>query len=201
MPSVAYSIALQDRLEACENLLARLRIASDPERTELLDEYFTNGPDKKGKRKRIGTADVPTQQSPASDESSENDLVEVLNETSVDDHGRICFYGSTSLFHVQPDKNAKPPSNGSENVDSGFESWSYDSTSQIDPSLAFDTASPTLSAAAQTDIATYLNVDIDPQVCHELLNTYWCWPHHLHLVLCRKIFMRRLVQYFDSQSC
>lgn len=38
----------------------------------------------------------------------------------------------------------------------------------------------------------YLNSDVDSQLCNELLETYWCWPHHLHLVLCRKIFMRDL---------
>ena len=162
---------------------------------QLLEEHFASDPEKSGKRKRAGTVEAPAKESSVSDASSENDLVEVLNETSVDDHGRICFYGSTSLFHVQPNTNVQLQSNGPENVDSGFESWSYDSASQIDPSITFDGSSPALSIVTQTDIATYLSVDIDSQVCHELLETYWCWPHHLHLVLCRKIFMRRLKMF------
>lgn len=58
--------------------------------------------------------------------------------------------------------------------------------------IPLDTPSPSLSTSAQTDIGTYLNSDVDSQLCNELLETYWCWPHHLHLVLCRKIFMRDL---------
>ena len=58
--------------------------------------------------------------------------------------------------------------------------------------IPLDTPSPSLSTSAQNDIGTYLNSDVDSQLCNELLETYWCWPYHLRSVLCRKIFMRDL---------
>ena len=83
VPSVAYTVALQDRLEACETLLDRLHIASDHERMKLLDEHFTSATDEHGKTKMHSSAEEQVEQIPASNEDSGNDLVEVLNETSV----------------------------------------------------------------------------------------------------------------------
>ena len=207
VPSVAYSITLQNRLETCESLLNRLRIANDEERSRLLEDHFTgNAADKSGKRKRPGGGIDGTTNTGLHDDhspggtdvaasSSDNELVEVFNETSVDDHGRICFYGTTSLFHVQPDVNPRGPTLPQDAGDHALslqtEPFSYDAISQWDNNLSLDTPSPAMSVGTRTDIGTYLNVDVDSQLCQELLDTYWCWPHHLHLVLCRKIFMRK----------
>lgn len=125
--------------------------------------------------------------------SSDNELTEILNETSVDEDGRICFYGTTSLFHLQPDQ-ATSTRTGERNDptfvhSNGLALW--ERSFQWQNSLNLDTPSPSLSVSPQTDIGTYLNVDIDSQVCSELLDIYWCWPHHLHLVLCKKLFIRK----------
>lgn len=62
-----------------------------------------------GKRKRVSIADERQEGSVMTEAaSSENELTGILNETSVDEEGRICFYGTTSSFHLQPDKVLRP---------------------------------------------------------------------------------------------
>ena len=77
-----------------------------------MEEHFNGSGDNNGngKRKRISNTDERQQDSSAGTEvsSSENELTEILNETSVDEDGRICFYGTTSSFHLQPDKVLRP---------------------------------------------------------------------------------------------
>lgn len=184
-------------MNACESLLDRLRTASPTERLQILDEHFSN--DTSVKRKRSTNPDEQQQQqeeSPRSDESAEEDLTELLNETSVDEEGRIVFYGTTSLFHLQPDQTAisrtQAPREPPDTIllVAGGTAPPLDRTLQWQTTLSLNTPSPSLSTSAQTDFGTYLNADVNSELCNELLETYWCWPHHLHLVLCRKIFMR-----------
>ena len=107
VPSITYSLALQARVDTCESLLKRLHVASEQERSRLLEEHVNGSGDKNGigKRKRISNAEERQDSNPATEvSSSENELTEILNETSVDEDGRICFYGTTSSFHLQPDK-------------------------------------------------------------------------------------------------
>ena len=76
-----------------------------------MEEHFNGTGDKKGtgKRKRISNTDERQDSSAATEvSSSENELAEILNETSVDEDGRICFYGTASSFHLQPDKVLRP---------------------------------------------------------------------------------------------
>lgn len=192
VPSVAYSLALQSRVNICESLLDSLRSANDTKRLQILEEYFNN--DANAKRKRSTNPEEQMGESPASDESADGELTELLNETSVDEDGRICFYGSTSLFHLQPDQKSisrTPAGEWSDTILIGPSETSLcEQTLQWQNSLIINTPSPSLSTSAQTDIGTYLNTDVNSELCNELLETYWCWPHHLHLVLCRRIFMR-----------
>lgn len=107
VPSVTYSLALQARVDTCESLLKCLHIASEEERSRLLEEHFSGSGDRSGngKRKRISNTEDRQDRSATTEvSSSENELTEILNETSVDEDGRICFYGTTSSFHLQPDK-------------------------------------------------------------------------------------------------
>lgn len=162
----------------------RLRTADDEERARLLEEHFSEDKASNGKRKRGGNIGEQYEESSPTDGASENELVENLVETSVDDEGHP--YGLTSMFHPQPDPAAKPDASANDLILSNrIGSW--------DSGFSLDTPSPSISTSAQTDIKSYLNMDVDSQICNELLETYWCWPHHLHLVLCRKIFMRDLV--------
>lgn len=107
VPSVTYSLALQARVDTCESLLKCLHIASEEERSRLLEEHFSGSGDRSGngKRKRVSNTEDRQDRSATTEvSSSENELTEILNETSVDEDGRICFYGTTSSFHLQPDK-------------------------------------------------------------------------------------------------
>ncbi|MCJ1306057.1 hypothetical protein MMC08_008875 [Hypocenomyce scalaris] len=195
VPSVAYSLALQSRVNACETLIERLRGANDAERLRMLEEQFTS--DTNGAHQRPVNSQEQRENSPQSEATSENDLTELLNETSVDEDGRICFYGTTSLFHLQPDQSVLSGQQAGEVSEASVvmtdDAVSGDRIPQWRNSLAFDTPSPALSTSVQTDLGTFLNTDVDSELCNELLETYWCWPHHLHLVLCRKIFMHDLV--------
>ena len=106
-PSVTYSLALQAHVDTCESLLKRLHIANDQERSCLLEEYFNGSGERNdnGKRKRVSITKERQDGSVMTEyPSSENELTEILNETSVDEDGRICFYGTTSSFHLQLDK-------------------------------------------------------------------------------------------------
>lgn len=114
-------------------------------------------------------------------------MIELLNETSVDEDGRICFYGTTSLFHLKPDQSTIMSRTAQAPADTILALPEETTT----PSVQWlNSPSPSLSPSAQPDIKSYLNIDISSETCNELLETYWCWPHNIHLVLCRKIFMR-----------
>ena len=170
-----------------------MRGANDAERLRMLEEQFTS--DTNGAHQRPVNSQEQRENSPQSEATSENDLTELLNETSVDEDGRICFYGTTSLFHLQPDQSVLSGQQAGEVSEASVvmtdDAVSGDRIPQWRNSLAFDTPSPALSTSVQTDLGTFLNTDVDSELCNELLETYWCWPHHLHLVLCRKIFMRQ----------
>lgn len=77
----------------------------------MLEEHFNGSEERNGreKRKRVGNVEERQDGSATTEfSSSENELTEILNETSVDEDGRICFYGTTSSFHLQPDKVLRP---------------------------------------------------------------------------------------------
>ena len=170
-----------------------MRGANDAERLRMLEEQFSS--DTNGAHKRPVNSQEQLENSPQSEATSENDLTDLLNETSVDEDGRICFYGTTSSFHLQPDQSVLSGQQAGEVSEASVvmtdDAVSGDRIPQWRNSLAFDTPSPSLSVSVQTDLGTFLNTDVDSELCNELLETYWCWPHHLHLVLCRKIFMRQ----------
>lgn len=170
MPSVTYAVSLQNSVKASESLLNSLRDANDVDRLRLLEEYFSGN--LISERRPSTTISEQHKDSPDSDNSVENDLTELLNETSVGEDGRICFYGKTSLYHLQPDQVPLSRPQAGEIPDT------------------FYTPSPPFSISAQADVVLSVDVDITPDLCNELLEMYWCWPHHLHLVLCRKVFMR-----------
>lgn len=198
---MTYALALQSRVDKCENILNQMRISDDRDLRRLLDEHFSGNDEKNTKRKRGSTAAGQQEESPVTDGSSDNELTEILNETSVDEDGRICFYGTTSLFHLQPDQTSKRIGEQAESalvLSNDLAPW--ERTFQWQNNLSLDTPSPSISTSAQTDIGTYLNVDVDSQLCNELLDIYWCWPHHLHLVLCRRIFMRESPKIIESSG-
>ncbi|KAL1966256.1 hypothetical protein VTN77DRAFT_4609 [Rasamsonia byssochlamydoides] len=183
-PSVTYALALQDRLKTFETILERLQTASDEERLRLLDEHFSK------ETTTMTSSKLPraSKDSPRSEISTEDEVTELLNETSVGEDGRICFYGRTSLYHLQPEQItlAHRPSGSEVLIESRA---SGDATRK---ESIYSLAAPSPALSQQTELGSIINSEISQELVNELLDVYWCWPHHLHLVLCRKIFIRDL---------
>lgn len=113
-----------------------------------------------------------------------------LDETSVDEQGRICFYGSTSHFHVEPQSAESPgtarvPALPRAALQSDGESPSAGSTLNY----SGITASAGLGSSTDSVLLSVIGSEITAEFVDELLEVYWCWPHHLHRVLCRRIFI------------
>lgn len=197
-PSVTYSIALQNQVNAAESLMNELRAASDTERLRILEDYFSK--DKGLKLRRLSSNEGYFEGSPDSGVSVEDELTELLHETSVDEDGRICFYGSTSNLHLQPDQTNFIRQNSGDasaigSVDDD-ETISWQQTSKKTRTESLTSLSPTLANSGPPidHIASVVNGEITLEMFNELMEIYWCWPHHLHLVLCRKIFMRTYIK-------
>jgi hypothetical protein len=183
---------LQNRIKSVEALLERLRVAGDAERLQILEAYFRDGG--VGNRNAADMTSIQQETSPQSDISVEDDLAELFNETSVDEYGRLCFYGSTSLFHVQLDSDALDPNTRMGTtpaaiVPSGLGAWETDQQGHSCGTSIIP--GKKMSDIAETDVEAALGTEYGSRIREELLETYWCWPHHLHLVLSRKLFMRR----------
>jgi hypothetical protein len=168
--------------------MSNLRSSSSTERLRLLEEYFGGGSDMQSNHSN--RIDEHIEGSPQSENSARDGLADVLEQTSVDQDGRICFYGTTSLFHLCPTDPALysrcQASIKADTTDAALsEGREPQLTAQHQNSLRFSTDS-------LLNDYTILSSPVVPhnQLYDELLETYWCWPHHLHLVLCRKTFMR-----------
>jgi hypothetical protein len=185
---VTYALTLQNTLSSYESLMSNLRSSSGTERLRLLDEYFGGGSDTQSSHGN--KIDEHIEGSPQSEISAGDGLADVLEQTSVDQDGRICFYGTTSLFHLRPTDSAlysrSQTSTMADTTDAALvEGCEPQLTAQYQNSLRFSTD----SLLNDSTILSPLVIP-DNQLYDELLETYWCWPHHLHLFLCRKIFMR-----------
>jgi hypothetical protein len=121
----------------------------------------------------------------------------LLHETSVDEGGRICFYGSTSLYHLEPAQNVQSNGGNGMETTSPYDYICHDESPQH-LSTSLPATSP-LSHDTRTSEYMMLDAGVPVEVCNELLDIYWCWPHHLHLVLSRKIFMRKARTYPRAQ--
>ena len=182
----------------CENrllLLDRLRHANDPERLRILEEHFGNDMSRKRERPANTEGQGPLPDSPQSDESADDEMIDLCHETSVDEGGRICFYGTTSFFHLSPDESTV----SCVQAPQGTPEAMLASPEQTSPSAWWlDSLSSPPRHGEQRDIKSYLNINISTETCNELLETYWCWAHNIHLVLCRKIFMCTYQLQFPS---
>ncbi|KAL7906621.1 fungal-specific transcription factor domain-containing protein [Trichoderma velutinum] len=175
---------MQDRMESLETTLQRLRNATDLERSKLLEEYFKSDTtnletSNVSSRYTLAVAEQSTEASTAGDD----ELANVLDETIVTKNGQIDFFGPTSHYHVQQEKGVRASSRLSVSRE----------TDILCGSLTIR-GMPTAACAPVTrtrgDLRSALSPEIPESILNELLDVYWCWPHHFHLVLCRKIFMR-----------
>ncbi|OQU97002.1 Fungal specific transcription factor domain-containing protein [Cladophialophora immunda] len=164
----------------------RLECANDGERLRILKEHFDQDANRRQRDPII--PDGPLSDSPHSDLPSDEEMI--ANETSVDVDGRICFFGTTSLYHYKPDQSTAPRMHPLGELASTMFPGPQVATPT---SQLLDSPSDFLNPVEQPDIKSFLNTHVSSEICNELLETYWCWPHNIHFVLCRKIFMRDLI--------
>ncbi|KAI0975088.1 fungal-specific transcription factor domain-containing protein [Xylaria arbuscula] len=165
-PSLAYAVTLQQQLKAYQERFEQLRAAKDTERDALLTKPVTTGPLQGSSASDFS----PSHTSDSAAHGSDEDSSSLQDETSIGTDGQLCFYGSTSLYHISPSDGHQgnaPYSNGRE------------------------TGEPHARLEQQDAMAAFLG-EIPSSLLHGLLDTYWCWPHHLHCVLVKKIFIRDL---------
>ncbi|EXJ76086.1 uncharacterized protein A1O5_00594 [Cladophialophora psammophila CBS 110553] len=188
-PSVAYAASLEKRLKAFEERFEKLRQSSAVEdRDALIQEPFE---DVKPERARaplslttgLERQDNEAQEHEALSSPSPAPQNEPPVETSIGADGRICFYGKTSHYHVDPQDDGKRE----------------DLLPEGDEQQALNMGVSTASAIYTTP-ELHLFVDAVPQLLSEIsaelldhfLDAYWCWSHHLHLVLNKRLFLRDL---------
>jgi hypothetical protein len=83
-----------------ESLMSNLHSSSGTEHLRLLERYFGGRSDTQGSNGN--TIDEHIEGSPQSEILAGDGLADVLEQSSFDQDGRICFYGTTSLFHLRP---------------------------------------------------------------------------------------------------
>jgi len=84
--------------------MQRLQAADESQRLRVLEEHYEREAEKPRsahKRRAESTNEHAPDASPLSDTSLDDDLTQLLKETSIDESGRVCFYGSTSLYHIE----------------------------------------------------------------------------------------------------
>ncbi|KAJ3555317.1 hypothetical protein NPX13_g10378 [Xylaria arbuscula] len=165
-PSLAYAVTLQHQLKAYQKRFEQLRAAKDSERDTLLAKPVTTDPPQ-----GCSTSDLsPPHGAGSAAHDSDEDSSSLQEETSIGTDGQLCFYGSTSLYHISPSDGHR----GNTLYDNGP-----------------DTGEPDVRLERQDAMTAFLG-EIPSSLLYNLLDTYWCWPHHLHCVLIKKIFIRDL---------
>ncbi|KIX96081.1 uncharacterized protein Z520_08336 [Fonsecaea multimorphosa CBS 102226] len=190
-PSVAYAASLEKRLKAFEERFEKLRQSSTvDERNALIQEPFedvkperTRAPSAlmavpEGQQNEVHEPETLSSPSPAAQN-------EPPDETSIGADGRICFYGKTSHYHVDLEDDGTgvellPESDEQQALNMGV---STASTIYTTPELNLFVDSPAMPQ---------LLSEISSESLNHLLDAYWCWSHHLHLVLNKRLFLRDL---------
>lgn len=111
--------------------------------------------------------------------------IEPLDETSVGVDGRVCFYGKTSHYHVDLCEDDRDENEITGNTGSGEPQNNIQRKST--PSTIY--ATPDQNLVARRAAIPELLSEITPTVLDHLLDAYWCWAHHLHLVLNKGLFL------------
>ncbi|KIW30332.1 uncharacterized protein PV07_06082 [Cladophialophora immunda] len=190
-PSVAYAASLEKRLKAFEERFEKLRHSSTvEERDALIQEPFE---DVKPERARAPSALMAgperqqheIQEPEALSSPSPAAQNEPPDETSIGADGRICFYGKTSHYHVDPQDDGKG------------EDLLPEADEQLVLNMGVSTAStiyttPELNLFVDTPAVPQLLSEISSELLDHFLDAYWCWSHHLHLVLNKRLFLRDL---------
>lgn len=166
---------------------------TDKERPALLEELLTaEGEAKKtvpATQTRHGLDGADHQQNGSDsgiEDASEGSQHEAPDEASLDPDGRLCFYGKTSLYHLGPQEDSRytAPAEGTAN-EANFLIPEQPIHSN---SASYET--PGYFAHDVNDSLPQFISEIPTDLLNHLLETYWCYPQHLHCVLCKSLFMR-----------
>ncbi|EXJ83061.1 hypothetical protein A1O1_06679 [Capronia coronata CBS 617.96] len=195
-PSVAYAAHLQHQLGVYRTQFELLQQATESERDNILQEAIASEAFTAKKHRFIDAEQVRrTETSPPDtpvheghDERSNFQQDETMDETSLGADGGVVFYGETSLYHIEP--------RGDGTEDQGETMPNRSDQGEVLEQQASTTATTysmpeSILSDQQESLSSFL-ADIPPDLLTELLNVYWCWPHHLHCVLCKKLFLRDL---------
>ncbi|KAK7755051.1 hypothetical protein SLS62_002866 [Diatrype stigma] len=87
-----------NQLQAYKDRLEALRLAKDEERDALLNEPL--GSERPNGGRSLAALSPPSPESPQGIEYASNSIDNTIEEASVGADGRICFYGKTSLYHI-----------------------------------------------------------------------------------------------------
>ncbi|KAJ5604433.1 hypothetical protein N7510_009587 [Penicillium lagena] len=169
-PSVTYALGLQDRLKSQEAILKQLHdAATNEEKSQLLEKYFSNSnalskPRRASQANPNGSfhrdgADAQAAANVEVDDSSEDEVTELLNETTVGEDGRIYFYGRTSHYHLQP---AQICESGAAERELS-EAIRYRSAIHKDPSPG--------GTSPQTDWGSIFTTDISQELVSDLIHS------------------------------
>ncbi|KAI1804792.1 fungal-specific transcription factor domain-containing protein [Daldinia bambusicola] len=176
-PSIAYAVSLQNELQAYKNRIEELRRVKDEDRDALLNEPIrTINPNEGRSRTFRSPPDLQSYQQLDSVHVENTD--DTIEMASVGTDGRVNFYGKTSLYHIDPKH---------------FEEHSPTSTSSYGDSTGthiHDMAA--IPSIFELHDITLLLAEIPHELMNDLLDTYWCYPHHFHCVLCKPLFLRDL---------
>lgn len=160
-------------MKAYEDRFQQLRTANESDIPSLLSNPLVLEKPKGGRARAPSPANPdPTGQ------LAELEASDFQEETSIGIDGQVYFYGRTSLYHIDPQKTPRDEARDDSNL-------GYGSNTRPEE---------------QNEMAAFL-AEISPGMLHELLATYWCWPHHLHCVLVKKVFLRAYNTRWNFMLC
>ena len=187
---MSYAIALEKRLKAFEDRFERLRQSnSAEERDDLISKPFEKAKPERARRPSVDAAGLEESHEEVRDveaaESSSPAQDAPPDEASVGVDGRVCFYGKTSHYHVDP------------RDDEGSGGIISDSEEQGEQLATHQHISTASTIYTTPDVNMLIESSGPPQVLSEipsesldhLLDAYWCWAHYLHSVLNKRLFL------------
>lgn len=150
-------------------------------RLRILEEYFGSSGDV-NQINQFEEQNTPIVKAAQPSERETGESNDILEEITLDGCGHLCFYGATSLYHWKIDLEDQSTSNSQNRIGMSTGPEKSEARFFSDPPR-YDIFSSSGNVIG--------DLNITASQLWSLLDTYWCFPHHLHLVLCRQVFMRK----------